>query len=1168
MKHLPALALLFMVIIYTQAQPWHKPSSFTLLDKKDISPNFRQQQQNFNAYWEARIYEKGKGYKQFRRYESFVAQRIYPLKNFPAQAYWLAASTVSTDSVYKTEWTSLGPDNTPLKLGKNIKAGNGRTNCIAFHPSDPQTFWVGTPSGGLWKTTNGGSSYYTTTDTLGSLGVSDIAVHPTNPDIIYIATGDGDGGNTYSIGILKSVDGGHHWQTTSVSMQPKQYIVFRRICMHRSNPNYLIATSSNGIYYTTDGWNTFFKCTDEFGEPLTGQYRDLEFHPTNPDIVYATYYDVFNYNSEILKSTDGGKTFYTISEELNLQGNAGNIELAVTPDYPDKLLAIIANSLEGYQGFYVSTNKGETWLTINTAKTSGKNLLGYKPNGNDIGGQAWYDLSLAVSPVNHNEIIAGGVNLWKSDNGGVNWYLIGHYNGEVAGYIHADHHMLNFNPINLRLYSCNDGGLHYLNKPSNTWTDISSGLSILQTYRISVSQTRNPKILTGNQDNGILRFQDSAWTEVLYGDGMNCAIDNSNNEVFYSALNHGKIYRSNNSGNTYTSIIPSVDLTGNWITPFVLSQQWPNTILAGYNNLYISYNRGDNWIKISDNLTNDNLDVIAISNSSEQCIFVSSGHRLFKTLNRGNTWSEITQGLPDVFISDIEVSPTNPEQLWVSFSGFIDGEKIYVSDNGGKTWINCSGRLPNIPVNCIEVQKNANELLYIGTDIGVYYRHRGLDKWVRLGGKLPNVIVSDIDVNYPSGEVYVATFGRGIWKAPAISDFGLNINFTTSHSIACTNFEMQLNYTGSANYDSLRWTLGNTANTPYATTPTTGIWYSSPGKKTISLQVFKNGTSYVETKENVVEVIDQLDFSLNKDNYFTCTDSVFLELSPNYNYSLKPNIGAQQLAPGKVSVLPDSTITFEITALQGTCIDTDSLVIYRMTNDSACHATALLLGKNGPFAIGCASAETNEPIPPAANCYSNYTWCSFINNIDHSLWYTVKATESGILQIDCRGFDSQIALYEANSCHDLTLENYTLLAANDDCNSQETGSTIIVNTGLVAGNTYWLQVHKSNMATDSSFYINVSDNTTGENMLNYITHGLDIYPNPVHNEIFLQTSETISNGTLLIYNSQGKMVLYRNNLIIHENNPLKISLNSMNSGIYFVNLIEDVDLYKYKLIVD
>ncbi|MBN2680895.1 MAG: PKD domain-containing protein [Bacteroidales bacterium] len=741
------LSLILCFSLLSNSQPWMKNISTE-------NPDFYTIQAAFNKYWEGKTIEKGKGWKQFKRWEYFMEPRVYPSGYLQPEILWkeyLKEKKKNASKDVIANWTALGPFNTPTDINWGGRRGNGRVNCVSFHPTNPNIFYVGSPSGGLWKTTNGGASWITTTDELASMGVSDIAIDPVNPDIIYIATGDGDASDTYTIGILKSFDGGLTWNPTGLSYNASSFKIIRRLIIHPTNPNILIAASNSGVMKTVDGG-------DSWTTSVIGHFKDVEFKPGDPSVIYASKYS----SSQVYKSTDGGDTFVVSSEGLPFP-DIGRLEIAVTPHDPNYIYALACNSDDyGFLGVYRSTNSGDTW----TEMISGEdiNLLGWQSDGSDAGGQGWYDLAIAVSPTNKNVVFVGGVNLWKSTNGGASWSITGHWWGDNAPYVHADQHTLDYNYLTNELFSGNDGGLYKTADGGANWTDLSDGLEILQIYKFGTSAT-NPNILvTGAQDNGTMKMDNTDWFAILGGDGMECLIDYTNENIMYGEYYYGSMYRSDNGGYDWVDIKPSGSGDGDWVTPYVIDPQNPNILYAGFTELYKSTNKGSTWSVIS-NFNGALLKNITVAPSDSKTIYVTTNTAVKRTTNGGIDWATASTGLPSNYKTYIAVSQYNPQKLWISHSGYTTGKRVYMSVNGGSSWTNYSDGLPNIPINCLVYENNTNEALYAGTDLGVYYRNNTMSEWIPFSQGLPNVIVTELEIHYATGKLRAATYGRGVWES-------------------------------------------------------------------------------------------------------------------------------------------------------------------------------------------------------------------------------------------------------------------------------------------------------------------------------------------------------------------------------------------------------------------
>ena len=863
------LFLLFPTLIYSQN--W-----IDMMQNPNI--NFYDTKKEFEAYWENKNIEKGKGWKQFKRWENFIKPRVFPdgVQN-PTILMEEYNKLQLVNNQFKmlppNIWEQVGPDNVPLQSDGN-KRGIGRLNSIAFHPSNPNIIYVGAPSGGFWKSLNNGQTWNTTTDFLTNLGVSDIAINPNNPDEIYIITGDRDGGDTYSYGLMKSTDAGNTFNLTGLSFNITDYYKGNRVLIDPVNPNTIIVATSNGIYRSIDAGISF--ALTYSGINMT----DIEFHPTNTNIIYGA----SKGNTSIYKSSDNGINWSISGSGLPSTNNVVRACVAVTQDNDQVVYALFGDNNNGFYGVYKSIDEGLNW----SQQSNSPNLLGWSVTGSDNDGQAWYDLAFSVSPTDENTLFVGGVNCWKSTDSGQSWNINTHwYGASGTTYMHADEHMLKYNPLNNYIYSANDGGLYYSNDNGNDWTDISDGLHITQFYSLGVSQTVQDKVITGSQDNGTFLKTNSNWDAVIGGDGMECIIDYSNSNIMYGAIYYGDIRKSTNSGNSFSSIGPYNN--GAWETPYELDKNDPNTIYIGYDELVKSNDGGNSWNQITNGETNGGkINEIGISKSDPNVIYFSDDANIFKTTDGGVSWTQINNNLPYLYISYIIVHPNDENIVWVTFSGYSSGEKVYKTTDGGNNWINISGTLPNMPVNCIELDKNNSlEAVYIGTDLGVFSTDSTLNDWNQFNNSLPNVIVNELEIQYQSNKLFAATYGRGLWNidlqitSPPIADFSY------SDSIFCS-LPADITFSNNSYYSNLYyWDFGD-GTTSSSNNPT--HTYTSFG--TYSVQLIAIGPLGNDTvlKQHIISVdpsnacITTLPTSGSGNTQTLCNGTLYDVGGPSGNY--------------------------------------------------------------------------------------------------------------------------------------------------------------------------------------------------------------------------------------------------------------------------------------------
>ena len=631
-------------------------------------------------------------------------------------------------------WTSIA-----FETNSGGYWGMGKADCMGQHPTNPNIFYVGSDGGGIFKTTDGGNSYTAVGDDLPITQIAAILVDFNNPNTVYAALSPRGGWWNRSMGVYKSTDAGDTWSPTDFSYDYADGKVIYDMIMSETDPQTLLVARADGIWRTTNGG-------DSWTRPYTSDCNDLAWKPGDANVVYAARNDYWG-SSEVLVSNNAGASWSQLTDR-NLQKNS--IKLAVTPGNPN--IIAYASSIEN-NSLYISTDNG--------------NSFNFKSNVPFGGWPAF------ISAYNTNYVYSGGIHVERSTDGGINWaqFTNWHGGGNLPE-VHADvRNMYHSKTESGVIYHCNDGGIFKHNEISDTWTELTDGLIITQYYRGAVAQTDENICIAGSQDNGgSRRRSNGTWYNTNGGDAMEQAIDPTDANIMYTTYINGQLYRSMDgwTGDAYNDIsanIPGGKPSGEWVAPYVLDPSNPSTIVAGYNDVYRSTNRGDSWTKISNNLAGGNIRNVAVAPSNSNIIYCSRGNVVYKTVNLGATWTSATLSGSEG-ISRIAIHESDPNTVWVSRDGWTSGEKVYKTTNGGSSWTNVSGTLPNIPTNCITFETAISEGVYVGNDFGVYYRDKNMSDWILYSGGLPNTKVTDLDIQYSGKKIRAATYGRGMWEAP------------------------------------------------------------------------------------------------------------------------------------------------------------------------------------------------------------------------------------------------------------------------------------------------------------------------------------------------------------------------------------------------------------------
>lgn len=756
---------------------------------------------SFDQYWLTHDKEKkGSGYKPFMRWEYHWRNNEHPDGTIitpleMSKAWQMKRSQIQKNqsgiALKPSNWQPVGPFN--HTINGSWSAGQGRVNVVYVDPNNASIIYVGTPAGGIWKSTNGGTTWTPLSDELPQIGVSGIVTDKSNSNVIYIATGDKDAGDTYSIGVLKSTNGGATWNTTGLSFTNTSTRA-GDIYMHPTNSNILWVATSVGVYKTTNGGSSWTNV-------LSGNIKDIKLKPGDPNTIYAVT------SSAFYKSTNAGDSFSQVTS--GLPASSGRLIIGVTPanvNYVYVLSAKTSSSSYSFQGLYRSTNSGASF-----SKTSSTTNI-FESS------QAWYDFALEISPTNANLIFTGVLNIWKSTNGGTSFTKVNNWSSPTAAtYTHADIHFLRY--YGNKLYCGSDGGIYESSDNGVTFTSKTAGLQISQFYKIAVSKQTSANMVGGLQDNGGYGYSGNQWKNYYGADGMDTGVDPNNSNKFYGFIqNGGGLYVSTNGGNSLnTSINKPSGETGNWVTPLAINAT--GQVFAGYKKVYRL--NGSSWVAGTTAFSTA-IENVIIDPSNDNIMYVSDASKLYKSTDKGVNFT-LVYTFPTT-VKSICVHTTNSAKVYAVTQG--TSGQVYQSNNGGTSFTSISTGLPSIGKNVIVHQgQDPNNMLYLGTTLGVYHKDDTMSSWLPFDTNLPNVSVTDLEINYVDNNLTAATYGRGIWRT------GLTTTSDTTAPTAPTNLtasgttqtSTNLSWTASSDnvgvtsYDIYRGTtlIGSSANTTY-----------------------------------------------------------------------------------------------------------------------------------------------------------------------------------------------------------------------------------------------------------------------------------------------------------------------------------------------------------------
>jgi hypothetical protein len=716
-------------------------------------------------------------------------------------------------------WTQLGPANV-----------GGRTRALLIDPANPAVMYAAGVAGGVWKSTSAGASWQPVSDLLPNLAVCSMAFEPGDSNVVYAGTGEGlfNGDMVRGAGIFKTTDAGGSW-TYLVSTTGADFFYVNDIVVSPLDPHRIYAATRSGVWRSLDGgvgWTRVLLPRDQSGGIVQGGCFDLAIRTdVGTDYLFAscgsfsqaTVYR--NTSAGVLESSDAawtpvlsepgiGRTTLAIapSDQRIIYALASSIDQGT---YDRGLHAVYRSTTGGGEGSWTARVRNNSATKLNTALLSNALFALMSEcnssSGNQFFNQGWYDNTIAVDPTDPDRVWVGGVDLFRSDDGGANWGLASYWWGESdePQYVHADQHTIVFHPqydgiTNKTMFVGNDGGVYRTDDARArtakgrgavcdttnggvTWVDLNTGYGVTQFY-YGLPFPNGTTYIGGTQDNGTLKGADSTgaggWSLAFGGDGGYVAIDPTATNVVYVENTRLSIRKSVDGGRNYSTVINGItEPNANFlfINPFIMDPVDPLTLWTGGRALWWTTNGAMTWTQASAEVEGGVISALAVAANNSDLVIAGTNagfiHRTDRGIRSGagTVWPSARprQG----FVSWVAFDPNNPATVYATYSTF-GGAHVWKSFDGGASWTSIDGAgessIPDIPVHTIIVDPMNSARLFLGTDIGVFVSLDGGASWARENNGFANVVTESLSIGTSGGFTYLFAFthGRGVWRVP------------------------------------------------------------------------------------------------------------------------------------------------------------------------------------------------------------------------------------------------------------------------------------------------------------------------------------------------------------------------------------------------------------------
>ncbi len=1166
---------------------------------KDMSINFYDVCAAADLYFETHEKGKGSGWKGYQRWKHENEYKYYPsgdrsnvdpyfVKN---QFEQFQANTASPKSLFSTGWEELGPTS-PGQITGHYAFGMGRIVSFYVDPNNAQRLYIGTRTGGFWKSLDGGATWAGgSTDFLAAAGVNTIAVSPTYPDSVLINSNNSQ--NHTSHGIYRSVDGGNTWSLTNFNptnlgwggLGSNRQVY--KIKYHPTIPDLVFVGTNEGLYRSDNNLTSWTV-------PVTGDdFVDIDFHPTNPNIIYAY---AKNDPNTVFVSTNAGLSFSPVS----LPGSSGGVgTVAVSPFCPNCVYYMSDN------GLWKSTNSGGSFSLVSNPGLS--------------------DAGFAVSDVDDTKMIAGYLDAFASGDGGLNfnqvtYWSLGNTNGAGNGnqisyttstdYIHAD--LQAAECINGVFYAVTDGFLVSSADNGTNWNILSEDIGIRMNYNLGVSQSNHYRTICGSQDNGTSINTENGWVEMYGADGMEGFIHPLNDDWMIGSLQNGGRRRTFNAGQSNGGVTPSGQ-TGYWIAPIFYD---PNDHMRVYSlgeNVHRSDDFGSTYTNVGSPSFSSTIQFATIAENNSDLIIAVRNSSIELSDDGGVTWSSIKNNLPNYSITDVVFDPNDDNTIVVTYGRYQnDNSKVFITHDLGVNWQNITYNLGNMPVRSAVIDHTNASTIYLGTEIGIYKKAMSDVTWTLYNTDLPNTSIREMEVMWGSNTLRATTWGRGLWEYaldgrlnyPAITHTSIsnpptleapkeNVDQFVSATIEYTNtlssvyVEWSINAPTFGNLIPMNNVSGNdwissTALPDYPAGTKMFFKVFAVGSAGDTTETYKfmytvkpfeycsaNGTNDGSNLRITNVTIANVNNSTGNDSYtYYGNQPVFLLPGNTYSISMTGSTSwSQNDYAAWIDFNKDATfdtseeIIYQIDAgtnnvtanftVPSNAVVQDTLVLrtrlgYWFSTEIDPCGPALGEVEDYPVWIGCVPSSGTDVI----SACDSYTWIdgntytSSNSSATHTLTNATGCDSIVTLNLTINSANATTSLSGATITADQSGVSYQWIDCSD--NSPISGATNPSFTATAIG-AYAVVITDNDNCSDTSSCVAI--NTIGVNDI-FNEGRVSIYPNPITNAYFIEFGETQKEVWLEVTNSLGQIISVKH---FYDVKVIETSLDAA-SGVYFIRL--------------